>query len=132
MCDHRATVQSIYAAFGRRDIPAVLATLSNDVEWEHDAPDHGIPWLLPRRGRANVREFFVELGALELQRFNVHRLLADGDVVVALIDVRLRHRQSGRVVGDLEAHLWSFDAHGKVARFRHLLDTHQHWLALQP
>jgi hypothetical protein len=29
---------------------------------------------------------------------------------------------------DLELHLWKFAANGKVARFRHVVDTHQHWL----
>jgi hypothetical protein len=26
-------------------------------------------------------------------------------------------------------HIWHFDAQGRVARFRHRLDTHQHWEA---
>jgi hypothetical protein len=33
---------------------------------------------------------------------------------------------------DLEAHLRTFAPNGKVTRFRHLTDTHQHWLASRP
>jgi hypothetical protein len=31
----------------------------------------------------------------------------------------------------MQLHLWTFDAQGKVARFRHVADMHQQWLALR-
>lgn len=38
-----ATVQTIYAAFGRGDVPTILGALSEDIEWEAGGLDHGIP-----------------------------------------------------------------------------------------
>ena len=75
------TVQHMYAAFGRGDVPAILACLAEDVQWEYGergpspAP---VPWLQPRRGRDAVIGFFEALTALEFSRFVPHKLLADG------------------------------------------------------
>lgn len=131
MSRHARTVEAIYAAFGRGDIPSILGALREDVEWEHDAVDHGIPWLTPRQGRAQVMAFFEALRALDIRRFEPRRILADDAMVAAIIHVQIAVRATGRVINDVELHLWTFDAAGKVARFRHVADTHQHWLAAQ-
>jgi ketosteroid isomerase-like protein len=128
------TVQHMYAAFGRGDVPAILACLAEDVQWEYGergpspAP---VPWLQPRRGRDAVIGFFEALTALEFSRFVPHKLLADGPLVVALIDLEATVRATGRtVVEDDEVHLWHFDAAGKVCRFRHRADSWVHAVAL--
>ena len=77
MQQHARTVEAIYAAFGRGDIPGILGALREDVEWEHDATDHGIPWLAPRQGRAQVMAFFEALRAVDIRRFEPKRILAD-------------------------------------------------------
>jgi len=46
-----AVIEAIYAAFGRGDIPAILAQLHGDVEWEYAQPSTDVPWFQPRRGR---------------------------------------------------------------------------------
>ena len=130
MSRHARTVEAIYAAFGRDDIAGILDTLREDVEWEHDVVDYGIPWLVRRRGRARVAGFFEALHALDIRRFEPKRILADDTMVAAVIHVEIAVRATSRVITDVELHLWTFDAQGKVARFRHVADTHQHWLAL--
>ena len=129
MNQHSKIVESIYAAFSRGDLLTILDALREDVEWEHDSTDHGIPWLAPRQGKAQVGGFFEALRALEIRRFEPKRILADANMVVAVIHVEIAVRATGRSFSDLELHLWTFDANGKVARFRHVADTHQHWLA---
>lgn len=126
MASHIETVQRLYAAFGQGDIPTILGELTADCAWEHDAVDHhGIPWLKPRVGPAEVAQFFGELATdLEFHRFEVLNLLAGGNQVVGVIDLEVTVRPSGRRVRDLEAHLWTFDADGKVAKFRHFIDTY--------
>ncbi len=124
------TVQSIYEAFGRGDIPALLGHLSENIEWDDGMAVPGVPWLQPRHGRAEVPGFFESLGALEFQKFEPKTLLERGGVVVALIDVAFVIKATGRtVVEEDEVHIWDFDTRGQVARFRHKLDTHQHWVA---
>ena len=57
-CSTAETVAGIYEAFGRGDIPAILATLADDVAWEV-WPDHShYPHLAdPERFLARVAEF---------------------------------------------------------------------------
>ena len=129
--DNAATVQGIYEAFGRGDIPAILERLSDDVAWdawpeETSGQRAGIPWLLERRGRDQVGEFFQTLGALEFHRFEPHTIIADGDRVVALIATDVAVRETGRRFSDDELHLWVFDDGGRVSEFRHYVDTGKH------
>jgi ketosteroid isomerase-like protein len=126
-----ATVATIYEAFGRGDIPAILEHLSDDIDWEGRSDDHGIPWLRPGRGKAHVVSFFESLAALELKRFEPTAILGGGDTVVALIDAELVVRDTGRTVDQLEAHVWTFDDAGLVRAFRHMVDTAAHLHALQ-
>ena len=129
MSEPTATVQAIYEAFGRGDVPTVLDHLADDVAWEHDAVDHGVPWLAPGRGREHAARFFELLRLVDITRFEVRGLLAGGDQVAAVIGVDLAVRATGRTVSDLEVHLWTFGPDGRVAAFKHLTDTHQHVLA---
>ena len=66
MTDHVATDTAIYAALDRGDIPAIHDGLTDDVRWEEWADSHvqkaGVPWLLPRRDKACVVEFFKVVG----------------------------------------------------------------------
>jgi ketosteroid isomerase-like protein len=127
---HVATVQAIYEAFGRGDVPAILDRLDENVEWDRDAVDHGIPWLVPRHGRAQVGEFFASLAAIEIRRFEPFAFLQDETRVAVMIRLEAAVRATSRTVRDLEVHLWTFGEGGRVKAFRHLVDTHQHVLAL--
>ncbi len=125
------TVQEIYACFGRGDIPAILAKLREDIEWEHDTHDHGIPWIVPRKGRSEVVKFFETLSQLDFRRFEPLSILEGGNQVAAFIALEVVVKATGRAIHDLEAHLWTFDERGQVARFKHLVDTHGHLLAFR-
>ncbi len=125
-----ATVQQIYAAFGQGDVRAIVDKLAADVEWEHDSVDHGIPWLRPGRGKGHVVEFFGAVGSgLDITRFDVPNLLEGSNQVVAVIHIEAKVRATGKTFKDYELHVWTFGTDGKVARFRHVVDTHQHYLA---
>lgn len=127
------TVKSIYAAFGRGDVPAILETLAEDVEWEPDAIDHGIPWIVPGRGRATAARFFEALRGFDVKHFGVRAVMGDGDLVVGLVEIDFVWKPTGkRLVERCEAHIWRFDAKGRVASMKHAADTHQHWLVSRP
>jgi uncharacterized protein len=125
------TVQSIYESFAKGDIPAILERLHPDVEWEHDAVAHGIPWIVPRRGRTEVVKFFEVLAGLDFHVFEPTALLEGPGQVMGVIRMEASVRATGKRVKDLEAHLFTFDDAGRVTRFRHFADTHQHLLASQ-
>ncbi len=124
------TVQHIYAAFGQGDIPVILDHLAEDIEWEYAITSPITPWLQPRHGRTAVLQFFEALSAFEFHKFQPKTFLENGSVVVALIDVALTVKATGRkIVEEDETHIWYFNAEGKVNRFAHKIDTHQHWIA---
>jgi len=125
------TVQEIYAAFGRGDVPAILSKLADDVEWDADSTSD-VPLLQPRRGRDGVGAFFGSLAAVDFTGFAPTALLESGNMVVALIDVEFTVKATGRSVKQLdEVHIWRFGPDGKVASFRHRVDTHAQHLAFK-
>ena len=125
------TVQTIYAAFGRGDVPAILEAIGDDCLWEYQPISTEVPYLQRRRGRAGVLEFFQAVGAeLQITKFEVKTLLDGGKLVVALIDLDATVKRTGKSFREVdEAHLWYFDERGKVAKFRHCVDTHAHHVA---
>lgn len=124
------TVQQIYADFARGDVPAILARLADDVEWEYGHFPNPVPWLQPRRGRAAVAGFFEALAGVEFVRFEPKHFMASGPVVVDLVDAEFVVRATGRKVVEIdEVHIWHLDAAGRVAKFRHRADSWQQALA---
>lgn len=128
--DHAATVRGFYEAFARGDVEAILGRLADDVAWDAAEPRSAaadrVPYLRPRNGRDDVVGFFAALADLEFERFDVGPITAAGDRVVAEIRVALTVRATGRGVEDRELHVWDFAPDGRVARFRHVVDTAKH------
>jgi ketosteroid isomerase-like protein len=54
-------VKDGYAAFSRGDIPALLALMAEDVEWQ--IPGAGLPLAGTYRGHDGVAKFFQKLAA---------------------------------------------------------------------
>ncbi|HEX7185775.1 MAG TPA: nuclear transport factor 2 family protein [Thermoanaerobaculia bacterium] len=126
---NKETAQEIYEAFGRGDVAAILERLDEDVEWEYGVASE-VPWLQPRRGRTGAAEFFASLGELEIHTFILKAILEGDGLVVALIDVEATVKATGkRYVEEDEVHIWYFNEDGKVVRFRHRVDTQQHYQA---
>lgn len=128
------TVKTIYAAFGRGDIPAILDTLADNVAWEawadNSAARAGVPWLVPRYGKTGAAEFFGLIGPmLVVKDFRVLSMMDGGDQVAVEFEIECDVASSGGHYRDEEMHLWTFDAAGKVTRLRHYTDTAKHMRA---
>jgi uncharacterized protein len=123
-----ATAQSIYEAFGRGDVPAILELLADDVEWEswgdNSSVRAGVPWMAPLSGRANAARFFEVMGQLEVVDLQILSFMEGGNQVAVemVLEVRLP-TWGGRTFRDEEIHLWTFDESGQVSRLRHYTDT---------
>ena len=130
MSNHLETVESIYQAFGRGDVAAILEQLSPDVQWDpwthHSAQQAGYDLLQARTGRAAVADFFSLLAAQTFHEFKVLDIVAGERQAAAELQVDFTYGTTGRRVRDEEVHLWSFGADGKVTRFRHYIDTAKH------
>ena len=110
------TVQELYTAFGRGDIPFILNALAEDVEW-YEPPGGEAPFKGTYRGREGVGQFFTWLAeAVEVESFEPREFYAQGNTVVALGRYRFRARKTGKAYETDWTMVWRF-RDGEVARF---------------
>lgn len=123
-------VRQMYAAFGRGDVGAILEHIDADVAWdaypENFANRANVPWLTGRKGRQGVAAFFEVLRPFTFNRFEVHRIMGGEDAVAAEVSVEIEHAATNLALRDDEMHLFTFNAQGRVVRFRHFVDTAKH------
>jgi ketosteroid isomerase-like protein len=126
-----ATVQSIYEAFGKGDVPAILDVLADDIEWEswedNSAVKAGVPTMIPRHGKADVVKFFEAAGAMAITDLQILSMMEGGNQVAVefVLEADLPTFGGGHY-RDEEMHLWTFNDEGKVVRLRHYTDTAKH------
>jgi ketosteroid isomerase-like protein len=128
-----AAVASIYEAFGRGDVPAILELLADDVSWDADWADNWaqrtyVEHYTPRRGHAGVAEFFGVIAGYTVHDFQVLDLAASDRQVVAQVVIDISTPAGGRY-RDEELHLWTFGDSGKITALRHYIDTAKHLAA---
>jgi ketosteroid isomerase-like protein len=98
-------INGLYAAFGRGDVPAVLAMLDEDIEWH--APEN-LPHGGDFQGRDDVGRFFRGLGEQwESLDVELDGMVSGGDRVVALVRAHGRLRATGEDSGYSSAHVWT-------------------------
>ena len=118
--DNLTTVKGMYAAFARRDIPALLAGVDENIQWQAiiGAGSH-VPTTGKRQGKQAVAEFFQILAkAADFSRFEPREFIVDGDAVVALGEYAGRAIPTGRSFQAEWAMVFNFDKNGKLVRFR--------------
>jgi ketosteroid isomerase-like protein len=114
-------VNGVYGAFARGDVPAVLGSFADDIEW---VEAEGMPYGgVYRGGEAIAQNVFGPITtdnddfALVLEE-----LVGSGETVAAI----LRYTGTGKATGkelDVPAvHVWDI-RDGKLARFRQYIDT---------
>jgi ketosteroid isomerase-like protein len=118
------TVQAIYEAFGRGDVPTILDKLDDAVEWETTVPVSDVPWLQARRGKRSIVGFFESLSPLNITRFEPHTIFDGGDKVFVLVNFEATSCGKDYSFPN-NGHLWQFNAVGKVVKYDHVTDTAQ-------
>ena len=118
-------VKGMYEAFGRGDMPGVLAALDPQVEWweaENFIYADGNPYVGPE---AVLQGVFARIGG-EWEDFEVapEEVLDAGETVVGRGHYSGTFKQNGRRVRAQFAHLFTF-RDGKVAKFQQYTDTAQ-------
>ncbi|MBA5689430.1 nuclear transport factor 2 family protein [Rugamonas apoptosis] len=115
-------VQQIYAAFGRADVPAILALVADTVDWEYVASP-GMPVAGKRRNREEVGAFFAAIPQTDtIHAFEPREFIEAGEHVTVLGWERSTAVETGREFATEWAHV--FTVHdGKVSRWRGFLNT---------
>lgn len=115
-------VTKIFEAFGSWDIPYILDHLADDVRFSSHL-DPIVPWAGEFPGKANVGSFFEALGSsVEVTDHPVNALVAQGDVVVAMGDVRFRVRETGHAGSSSWVYIWKL-RDGKVVSYDQFNDA---------
>jgi uncharacterized protein len=130
--DNIKTIQGVYEAFGRGDVPAILGAVTDDVDWASEAADpSGAPWYGVRRGRDGVAVFFEAFGStMEVEEFTPDCIAANDTDVLTVVRFRARTRAGGRAVAMDLHHRFTF-RDGKIAYYRGTEDSQQTVAALR-
>lgn len=113
--ENRKLVQMCYEAFSRDDMATVFEALSDDVVWTNHSPP-ACPYSGVYYGKGGVEDFFSDLSAIELERFDVRRILAEDDTVVVILDDRYTMKSTGKSSEGPLVHVLTL-TDGKIASF---------------
>ena len=119
--DNIALVRSLYEAFGRGDVPAVLAGFADDIEWNEA---EGMPYGGVYHSPAEVAENVFAPIPDDFDDFDVtpEEILADGERVVVLLTYTGTAKATGNKLRMPAAHAWTV-RDGKVTHFLQLADS---------
>jgi uncharacterized protein len=119
------TIRSIYEAFGRGDVAAVVNAFVPEGEISFNVSKPVAPWHWPVRGHAELPQFFAKLAEhVEFAKFEPSELIEGPGSVVARVDMRFRVKNTQRTVEQTQVHWWTFDG-DKVRAIVHFEDTAQ-------
>ena len=118
-----AIVQSLYAAFGQGDIAVIIKGLTPDVAWHSGGRASDYPGFGPRKGHADVQNFFkIIADNNDFNHFTPREFYAADDKVFVIGDYDVTMKKNGKRFSSDWVHIFTFKD-GKVARFREFLDT---------
>ena len=118
-------MKSLYEAFGRGDVPTVLAAMDPGIVW-NEAENFPYADKNPYVGpNAVVEGVFARLGG-EWDGFNValEEVLDAGDTVVSLGRYGGTYKKTGTRIHSQFAHVWRLRG-GKIVKFQQYTDTLQ-------
>jgi uncharacterized protein len=120
------TVKDLYSAINRRDFPAILSYLDENIDWQSPATSTMVKeifWSKPRHGKGEVSAFFNEVrGKLTLDEMSYTTIIADGDCVVAEGTMRGSVNSTGCFFRANFAMVFTL-RNGKIVHFRNYYDS---------
>jgi len=114
-------VEGIYGAFGRGDVPAVLGSFADDIEWFEA---EGMPYGGLHRGPEAVAQNVFGPITEDVEGFAVtpEELIGSGATVAAVVRYTGTGKATGKALDVPVVHVWEI-RDGKAARFRQFIDT---------
>jgi ketosteroid isomerase-like protein len=110
------TVKEIYAAFGRGDVPAILAHCSENVLWECEGPAE-LAFTGSRRGIKETTGFFQAIGENHSNpKLEMREFFSSGDAVAAFGRYECTLTKTGKHVNSPVAHYFRFGG-GKIIHY---------------
>jgi ketosteroid isomerase-like protein len=114
-------VESIYGAFARGDVPAVLGAFADDIEWfEAEGMPYGGLYHGPDAIAENV--FGPITSDVDGFALVIEELIGSGATVVAVVRYTGTGKATGKALDVPGVHVWEL-RDGKLSRFRQFIDT---------
>jgi ketosteroid isomerase-like protein len=130
--DNIKSIQTIYEAFGRGDVGAILDGVTDDIDWAAETSSTVAPWYGVRHGKEAVGAFFDAFGStMEVQEFTPFAFAANDDEVHTLVRCKATSRATGKAIEQNLHHFFRFQD-GKISYYRGTEDTAQTEAALRP
>lgn len=118
-----ATVQNLYAAFGRGDVDMIVSGCLPDVTWASGGRKEDYPPFGLRKGTDAVRDFFRSVAEVQdFNEFSPREFYADRDKVFVLGRYEMTVKKSRQKVASEWVHIFTFRG-GRVSEFREFTDT---------
>ncbi len=115
-------VQQMYAAFGKGDVPTLLNSMADTVDWQVLGPAI-IPQAGPHRSRKEAEKFFGKVAeSYDFQKFEPREFIAQDDKVVCLGYYSGTAKKTGKSYEAEWAMVFTF-REGKVVKFREYTNT---------
>lgn len=114
--------QRIYAAFGSGNIPAMIACVADQVDWEFVGP-HTLPYAGRRRSPAEVAAFFGAIPqADQIHQFEPREFIEGGEHVTVLGWEQTTALETGKEFSTEWVHVFTVK-NDKVTRWRGFYNT---------
>lgn len=122
MSDLIEKVKDIYGAFGRGDIATILASLTEDVSWEFEAPAE-LSWSGIRRSPQEAAGFFAGIAAEQADpKLAMTEFFSTGTAVAAFGRYQATVKATGIRVDTPVAHYFEF-RDGKICRYINVINS---------
>lgn len=116
------TVRSLYDAFGRGDVPAVLGMMDDKIDWQEPASLPFEDQVGPQAVAENI--FGPVVTQIEGFGLDVREVIEGADTVFGIGVYRGKGAENGAALDADFCHVFRFGADGKITGFRTYTDTH--------
>ena len=118
-----AQVKTVYDAFGRGDVQAILDGCSPNIQWHSGGTRDDFPAFGERSGLNGVASFFKDVAENnQFSSFEPREFLASGDKVVVIGHYDMTQKKTGKALSSDWVHVFTF-AGGKCTAWRELNDS---------
>jgi len=110
-------VKSIYAAFQKNDVPAIVEFITDDCQWGIRTSASEVPWHRSFNGKQQVPNFFKALAEeVTYTKFEPQSFLASDDHVCCVVAYEMTVKRTGKVVKGNETHHF-FVKNNRITQF---------------
>ncbi len=118
-------IKSLYTAFGKGDIKAIVEATTEDIDWTVVGPPADCPCFGTFKGRAGVQKFFAAIGEVwKFNAFEPEEFIVQGDRVVVLGRYAMTSHKTSKSFSSDWVHIFRL-RDGRVSAFKEFTDSAQ-------